>query len=127
MPSSELMDALITLVVYAMASARIAVLIAHDTILDRPRVWFFLRFPPEDNDALGYRFQRMDRKGRMLNEMFVRPASMLGELVTCTRCLTVWVTLVIVSAGVVFGHDAVMVVAGPVAAMWLAAFFARKI
>lgn len=125
MPSS--IDNLIWILIAGAASARIAVLIAHDTILDRPRTWMFLRFPPEDNDRLGFRYQRLDRDGRNLPGGAIRNPSMIGELISCTRCLTVWTTLGFVCTRWIFGHDLTMMLATPIAAMWVAAFMARKV
>jgi hypothetical protein len=115
----------LVLLVYAAASARVAVLVAHDTILDGLRSRFFLRFPPEDRPGMQY--QRLDRQGRVLPGGAIRPPHLLGELVSCTRCLTVWTTAAVYAVDVVAGRDATLLVTTPIAAMWAAAYLARKV
>ena len=83
-----------TLVILALASARLAVLVAHDVILEKPRVWLYRRFPPMDNPMHGYEYQRYDREGRVLPAGATRKWYMISELSTCTRCLTVWIVMV---------------------------------
>jgi hypothetical protein len=127
MPSSTIWIMLIEVVIYAAAAARISVLVVRDTILDRPREWFFLRYPPIDNPMLGYRYQTLDREGRVLPAGAPREASMLGELFTCTRCVTVWATGIIYLASLALGSSATLMGTAPIASMWVAAFLARRI
>lgn len=83
------------LVVAALAAARIAVLVAQDVILEKPRDWWFRRFPPMDNPMLGYDYQTKDKTGKTLPASCRRKWYMVSELMTCTRCLTVWITIVL--------------------------------
>lgn len=87
------------LLIVSLASARVAVLIAHDAILERPREWWYLKFPPYDNPALGYDYQHRDPKTAVLLPMgAVRKPYLFSELLTCTRCLTVWTSIPIYAA-----------------------------
>ena len=87
-----------TLLVLALASARIAVLLVHDLILEKPRDWIFRHWPPMDNPMEGFDYQSKDKHGNKLTG----PASLqtkrrwylFSELLTCTRCMTVWITAV---------------------------------
>lgn len=115
------------LVILSMAAARVAVLIAHDTILDAPREWIFLRWPPVDNMSMGIAYQSVDRDGRVLPGGAKRDAHMISEMLTCTRCLTVWLGAVFYLVGVGYGHDVVLTVATPIAVMAAAAMIARRI
>lgn len=115
------------LLIIAMAAARVAVLIAHDSILAGPREWIFLRWPPVDNHLAGFAYQTMDKSGRTLPAGAKRDASMLSELITCTRCLTVWTGAVFYLWGEGIGHGAAATVAAPLAVMAAAAWIARRI
>ena len=116
---------ILSLLVVAFASARVAVLLAHDTILERPRDWFYRQRPPVDNPMLGFDYQQRDTDGTALPDGLIRSSSLLGELFTCTRCLTVWTTpplaFLYVSSSV--GRDIVTVVA----VMGLASLLAKKV
>lgn len=113
------------LLTVALASARIAVLLAHDFILESARHWFFLRYPPVDNVMLGMDYQSRDREGRNLPAGAKRDHNFFGELLTCTRCLTVWVSPPVYAAAVTshYGLIAVQLIA----VMFLAAWGAKKL
>ena len=86
------------LIILSLASARIAVLVVHDTILEPARVWFYRRFPPMDNPMHGYDYQTRDKDGEKIvgpgSTGTVRKWYWFSELTTCTRCMTVWITMV---------------------------------
>lgn len=114
------------LVVIGLAAARLAVLLVHDTILDAPRDWLHRHHPPVDNPMLGYDYQQRDADGQRMPEGTIRDASMLGEVFTCTRCMTVWTTA-LVGAVYVSGVPYVQDATALLAAMWLAAWGAKKV
>lgn len=113
------------MIVSALASARIAVLLVHDFILEKPRNWFFRLVPPLDNLMEGYDYQGKDKHGEPLPASLKRKWYMIAEVFTCTRCLTVWVTgaTFAIAATSDIGLTAVEVVA----AMGIAAWAASKL
>lgn len=121
------LDLLLVLALYSVASARVAVLMVHDTILQPIRHRIFLRWPPEDDVALGFRYQSLGREGHPLPAGLRRDRVLMSELLTCTRCVTVWTTAMFYLAGVVFGDPIVVLVAAPIAAMYVAAWLAGQL
>jgi hypothetical protein len=118
-------DALIILLVSALASARIAVLLAHDTILEPARGWLFRRFPPMDNLMIGMDYQSHDKEGRPLPAGAKRKWYMISELLTCTRCLTVWTTPPMVVLAWTSWPG--LVIVGMFGAMSIASWVAKKV
>lgn len=119
------MNELITLLVAALASARFAVLLVHDTILDGPRNWFFRHWPPHDNMQLGYDFQMRDKDGVRMPMSQRRKAHTFSEVLTCTRCFTVWSTPPAYFLAA-HSHQAFVAV-GIVAAMAVASYVAAQL
>lgn len=118
---------LLLILASALASARIAVLIVHDVIIEKQRDWFFRHFPPFDNDMLGFKYQSMDVNGDDLpltedGQRVFRRGWWFAELLTCTRCLTVWTTVptYIVASEVPHGDTVVAVIAAMAIASWVA-------
>jgi hypothetical protein len=114
------------LLVMSFAAARLAVLLVHDTILDRPRDWLHRHRPPFDNPLLGFDYQQRDVRGDRMPEGTVRDPSLLGELFTCTRCMSVWTasTVALVYASdIPYAREAVAVVA----VMGLASILSKKV
>lgn len=114
------------LLVVGLAAARVAVLLVHDTILDAPRDWLHRHWPPLDNPMLGYDYQQRDVSGAHIKDGTLRKGTMLGEVFTCTRCMSVWTTALVGGAYITpipHVQDAVALVA----AMWLAAWGAKKV
>lgn len=113
------------LIVSALAAGRIAVILVHDFILDKPRTWFFRHVPPMDNLMEGYDYQSKDKDGNPLPASLKRDWHMIAELFTCTRCLTVWATgaTFAIAATSDIGLTAMEVIA----AMGIAAWFAAKL
>lgn len=121
---------LVLLLVVGLASARLTTLLVHDTILEPVRERIYRRMPPRDSLALGYEYQRQDTDGSYLPPGIIRDWSMFGELLSCTRCTSVWVSGAlyslalasdllspgIVEAGLQFG-----------AVTWVAAWGASKV
>lgn len=114
------------LLVIGFAAARIAVLLVHDTILDRPRDWLHRHRPPLDNPILGFTYQQRDTDGSMLDDGEIREPSMLGEVFTCTRCMSVWTTAAVAAVYVSGWHHAQEAVAA-VALMGLASILSKKV
>lgn len=115
----------LVLLVLAFAAARIAVLLVHDTILDAPRDWLHRHFPPLDDPIRGLDYQQRDKAGVHIKDGELRRGSMLGELFTCTRCLSVWTTALVAGvwiSGVPYAQEAVALVA----VMGLANLIAKK-
>lgn len=121
----QLTELVVTLIVAALASARIAVLIVHDTILDVPRDWFFRHFPPHDNMQLGFDYQARDKHGTRMPVSLRRRAWWFSELMTCTRCFTVWTTPPIYFLAV--HSHAAFVGVGIIAAMSVASYVAGEL
>lgn len=118
-------DFIMYLLLLSVAAARVAVLLAHDTILVHVREALFLRWPPMDNQALGMHYQMMDSKGNTdYNEP--RDWKMFSELLTCTRCLTVYTAGALYALGEIAGHGVAIQVAAPIAVMGAAASIARR-
>lgn len=111
---------LLTLV--ALASARVAVLLVHDVILDKPRDWFFRQFPPYNNPMLGYNYQSLSKQGVEIPASLTRKAYLFSELLTCTRCLTVWTSVPIYFAAKEWdwAYEATAIVAVMAVACWVA-------
>lgn len=116
---------LIMIVVAALASGRIAVLFVHDTILDTPRDWLFRRFPPFDNLMHGYDYQSKDKDGNPLPASLKRKGYMISEVLTCTRCFTVWTTAPVYLAADAWQWAAYTTQV--IAAMAVAAWVAKKL
>lgn len=114
------------LLVISFAAARLAVLLVHDTILDRPRDWLHRHRPPVDNPILGFDYQQRDTDGTRLDDGLIRDASMLGEVFTCTRCMTVW-TGALVAGLYVTGWPHAQEAVAAVAVMGLASLLAKKV
>lgn len=120
------------LLVAAFASARIAVLLVHDIILDGPRGWFFRRFPPQDNPMEGYSYQAHDKLGHPIAPLYnegvhvnARRWYLFSEVFTCTRCLTVWTTVPVFFASREWNWA--LVTAELIAAMAIASWGAKKL
>ncbi len=114
------------LLVIALASARLSVLLVHDTILERPRDWLHRHRPPVDNPILGFDYQQRDTDGERLPDGVIRDASLLGELFTCTRCMSVWTTaatIVLYQSGWNHARDIV----AALAVMGVASMMAKKV
>lgn len=125
-----LSTSLLTLLVIGLASARLTVLLVHDTILEPVRERVYLRWPPRDLLALGYEYQRKDTNGEYLPMGASRDWSMFGELLSCTRCTSVWVSGALYSLALASG----LLVPGIVeaglqfgAVTWIAAWGASKV
>lgn len=114
------------LIIIAFASARISVLIVRDTILSKPRDWIFRRYPPIDDPYSGYSYQQRDKTGRNLPKSIIRDATFLGNLLSCTNCISVWVTL-IVSISYLNGNNIVKQGITVIAVMGLSSILAKKI
>lgn len=112
--------------VLSLAAARVAVLLAHDTILAPLRERIFLRWPPQDNLMAGYAYQTMDRQGRTLPAGARRDWHMTTELLTCTRCLTVWTAGALYALGEAASRDVAMAISAPLALMATSAWIARR-
>lgn len=112
------------LLVIALASARVSVLLVHDQILERPRDWLYRQQPPVDNPILGFDYQQRDTDGTRLPDGTIRDASLLGELFTCTRCMSVWTTAVL--AGV-YQWNAARDIVAVIAVMGVASMMAKKV
>lgn len=112
-------------IVAGLASARIAVLLAHDVILESLRHKIFLRFPPMDNPILGFDYQQKDRGGERLEVGETRKWYMVSELLTCTRCLTVWITPAVFLSAREWPHA--MLAAQVAASMSVASWAAKKL
>ncbi len=119
-------DLIMYLLLLAIAAARVAVLVAHDTILVHVRERLYLRWPPMDNQALGMYYQSMDRLGRSLPAGMKREWYMATELLTCTRCLTVYTAGALYALGELAGHGVAIDVAAPIAVMGAGAWIARR-
>lgn len=114
------------LLVIGFAAARVAVLLVHDSILDRPRDWLHRHRPPIDNPILGFDYQQRDVDGHRLEDGTIRDPSLLGELFTCTRCVSVWTTAATIGvyqSGLPHARDAV----AAVAVMGFASMMAKKV
>lgn len=115
------------LLVLAFASARVAVLLVHDNILDTPRDWLYRHFPPTDDPYTGHDYQKRDTSGRSLPPGEpIRDSAWLGDLLACTRCTSVWTSAGL--AGVyVSGIPHIKDIVAVVAVMGLASLLAKKV
>lgn len=123
-------DSLVWVVSIGLASARVTVLAVSDTITTGLRERIYLRWPPQDNPRMGFEYQQMDRQGEYLPMSATRDWSMFGELLSCSRCVSVWVTgalyLLTANQAGLRGSVAQHIV-WLLAAMWVSAWGASKI
>lgn len=125
------MELVFAAILAALAIARLTTLIVHDTILDRLRHEVFLLSPPPDDLDRGFLYQQWSRvpfrhrrpfrrstgqsgvSGTFTIRRGVPPrrTGVIGTLLSCDRCVGLWVTL-----GVLGGY-----VAFPVAAFYIVA------
>ena len=100
---------LTTMLLAALATARITTLIVHDSILERARHELFLASPPPDDIDRGYAYQSYDRvpwrrrresrgAARVRRGLPPRRAGFAGSLVACTHCTGVWVAVGVLAA-----------------------------
>jgi len=83
-------------IVVGLASYRAARLLATDTLLDGPRHWFFLRFPPRDHPYYTRAYRLTDGTWQVGDRK--RHESWIGTLVSCPWCSSVWFAAGIVGA-----------------------------
>ena len=89
---------LLHLVIAALAVARITSLIVDDSILEPIRHRVFLWSPPYDNPHRGYAYQQIEARYKQgkPHRPGPREAGYVGQLLSCTHCMGVWV------AGIVY-------------------------
>jgi len=104
------LETLIALLILGLGTARLSALIVLDEITENFRDMLFHYFPPEDNDARGWYYQQtrkatpeerenLDKlKGRIKwwqrrfeYDTNSRPATFIGRLFSCHKCIGVWV------------------------------------
>lgn len=76
------------MIVVGLASYRLSRLLSSDSILDRPRHWLFLRFPPAGQDYYR-RAYRLDGGPWQVGTTKRKP-SLVGTWVDCAWCSSVW-------------------------------------
>lgn len=133
----------ITLLLLALASARITLLITRDAILEPIRHWIFLVSPPPDNKRHGWNYQQLFRANKRERNMqrqhgmgwwesrwaggdaVERQPGWFGSLLSCPDCVGVWV-----GAGWyttwVFAPEPVLAVSGALSLAMVASWIARK-
>lgn len=109
----SLIEALLTIIVLGVGTARISALIVIDEITEPLRDLIFHYFPPEDNDAKGWFYQslrkatdeerwRQDgwetswwakRFTGVTQGQSPRKPTFLGKLLGCHKCVAVWVAV----------------------------------
>lgn len=105
----DYLDALVIIVILGFGTARMTALIVLDDITEGIRDRIFHRFPPEDNDARGWYYQsyrpatederkRISKTGAPAwkarweyDGTQVRSPSFIGRLLSCHKCVGVWV------------------------------------
>ena len=105
------LDTLIALLILGLGTARLSALVVLDDITEGLRDMLFHYFPPEDNDARGWYYQGMRKatpqereklakmKGRVhwwqlrfwYDSDDLRRPHFIGRLVSCHKCVSVWV------------------------------------
>lgn len=123
------MTDVVTLLIAALATARLTSLIVHDAILEPIRHELFLLSPPEDDIEQGFTYQSVDRIGwfarlrgrlpgglrltstKLRRGVPVRRAGFLGRLVSCTHCTGIWVAAAVVASLHYWPHPTTTVVA----------------
>jgi hypothetical protein len=118
------MELVLAAVLTALAIARLTTLIVHDTILDRVRHELFLLSPPPDDFDRGYLYQQWDRvpwhRRRSIGRVAThrrrqglppRRPGFLGSLLSCDRCVGVWVTLGVLGAWTTYPEPTLVLVA----------------
>lgn len=102
-------------------------MLSKDTIFDKPRDWFYRQYPPFDNPLLGFDYQQRDKHGkRLADKDDLRKPRLIGELLTCTRCLTVWTTILM---SIIYwnSNNFIQIMIEVVAMMGVASILAKKI
>lgn len=127
---SDLLTQLVWVVLLGLAAARVTVLLVEDTILQPLRNKIYLRFPPKDAPNWGFEYQRMDTDGQYLPMGVIRDWSMFGELLSCGRCTSVWVTGALFIAAATSGPLAgtqVELLLEMLSAMWISSWGAANL
>ncbi len=75
-------------ILVGLASYRLSRLLATDTIFDRPRHWFFLRFPPAGQDYYLTAYRLLGGPWQIGGAK--RKPSWIGTLISCAWCSSVW-------------------------------------
>jgi hypothetical protein len=89
------------LLILALGIYSITRLISIDSIIDRQRDWFYLRFPREGQTIkIGTDFPGRDRCQFIVtgDHYYVTVGHKLGELVSCPWCMGFWVSLALFGA-----------------------------
>lgn len=87
-----------------LAAYRVTRLITDDTLLNRPREWFFRRYPP-DADYASLQRKTLSESGASYwqrESSPVRKVSMWGELMWCAYCIGFWISGAVVALVNVF-------------------------
>lgn len=92
------------LVVLTLAVYRVTLLIVEDKITERLRDFVFLRFPPENGSDFVYQNARKIDGKWEFDSQRVRNSSIIGELLSCSYCVSVWATAAIFSLYLYGGH-----------------------
>lgn len=80
-----------------LAAYRLTRFVTRDTLIERPRHWFFLRFPPDSDYTTMERAQTPEGVTYWRQSPApLRPISKLGELFDCPWCFGFWVCGVVV-------------------------------
>ena len=89
------------LLILALGIYSLTRLISIDSIIDRQRDWFYLRFPHEGQTIkIGTEFPGRDRCTFIVtgDHLYVTVGHKLGELVRCPWCMGFWVSLALFGA-----------------------------
>lgn len=110
---------ILTLIILALVTSRITQLITTDTILDKPRTMLHMRYPSNDSiytewhpvDKQVYKKELKKNKPISLYKRTwlkyehkyslsyeSRPGTFIGNLTSCTACLSIWVAALVYTA-----------------------------
>lgn len=107
-----LIEALLASLLLGLGTARASAIIAVDKISEPLRDLIFHWYPPEDDDARGFYYQGLrpathdersirgnwdipwwQKRWEPIGDGAVRPAAFLGKLLSCHKCVGVWVAV----------------------------------
>lgn len=98
-----MIDVLVLLVIAGLATARITTLVVHDAILEPLRNRVFLLSPPPNDFDRGFLWQDIARPSLRRWLTLAKPmpttgddrrrVGLVGKLLSCDRCVAVWVVI----------------------------------